>query len=415
MPIVKDGNGTIIYSAPEKKDLFELSGVAHADQFAVCDRIDVLKQINLDPSAQTTNTSVTLKSAAGNVGNVVLTLPNASGTLATSSGSGDSFNIIQTPAGTSPTATGQSTLTLTASGIVVTGNSATDTIDFTLSTVTEARGGTNQTTYATGDMLHATAANTLGKLSAGAQGQQLTMQSTGLPGWQEQGDISRQLVLYEDFTGGFYGSGLCGTSWSLIYGTSGTGAAVQNNIAVASPANPGVMELTTGTTTTGLSWVNDLAAGVRTQYLGGGVTAFEIILKPSALSDATETYFINAGIEAGSNTTLGTDGVLFRYTHGLNSGRWTAYCVKSSVSTALDTGVAVSTSAFHKLRFVVNAAASSVEFFVNGSSVGTISTNIPLTTTALRHFAIIAKSAGTTSRSLYIDAMKRTTFFTTPR
>lgn len=37
--------------------------------------------------------------------------------------------------------------------------------DINLGTVPEAKGGTNQTTYATGDTLHATAANTLGKLS----------------------------------------------------------------------------------------------------------------------------------------------------------------------------------------------------------------------------------------------------------
>jgi len=48
--------------------------------------------------------------------------------------------------------------------------------------VTEANGGTNQTTYATGDVLYASGANTLAKLAAGADTEVLTL-AAGVPSW----------------------------------------------------------------------------------------------------------------------------------------------------------------------------------------------------------------------------------------
>ena len=44
-------------------------------------------------------------------------------------------------------------------------------------------GGTSQTTYATGDILYASATNTLSKLGIGTAGQVLTV-SSGVPSWQ---------------------------------------------------------------------------------------------------------------------------------------------------------------------------------------------------------------------------------------
>lgn len=48
--------------------------------------------------------------------------------------------------------------------------------------VTEARGGTNQTTYTTGDLLYASGTNTLAKRGIGTTGQVLTV-SGGVPTW----------------------------------------------------------------------------------------------------------------------------------------------------------------------------------------------------------------------------------------
>ena len=59
---------------------------------------------------------------------------------------------------------------------------ATRVITDTTGTLTETRGGTNQTTYTTGDILYASGANTLSKLGIGTNDQVLTLVA-GVPAW----------------------------------------------------------------------------------------------------------------------------------------------------------------------------------------------------------------------------------------
>lgn len=68
----------------------------------------------------------------------------------------------------------------TASSLVTVGTVTTGT--WNADTITEAYGGTNQTTYTTGDILYASGANTLAKLGIGSPDQVLTV-SGGIPAW----------------------------------------------------------------------------------------------------------------------------------------------------------------------------------------------------------------------------------------
>jgi len=70
----------------------------------------------------------------------------------------------------------------TPSAGVLTNTTGLPIVAGTTGTLTETRGGTNQTTYATGDTLYASAANTLSKLTAGSNGQVLTL-AAGIPSW----------------------------------------------------------------------------------------------------------------------------------------------------------------------------------------------------------------------------------------
>jgi hypothetical protein len=73
----------------------------------------------------------------------------------------------------------------------------------------------------------------------------------------------------------------------------------------------------------------------------------------------------------------------------------------------------VTASVWFRLEAIINAAASSVTFYFDGTSVGTITTNIPTPATAFG--CSIIKSAGTTARYLFIDYLRLTQGFTTQR
>lgn len=49
--------------------------------------------------------------------------------------------------------------------------------------IAETKGGTNQTSYTTGDFLYASASNTLAKLGIGSRGQRLVVNGSGVPAW----------------------------------------------------------------------------------------------------------------------------------------------------------------------------------------------------------------------------------------
>jgi hypothetical protein len=85
------------------------------------------------------------------------------------------------PIWTSAPATGVITFQTSLSGLSP--SVATGGIVSLTGTLGETSGGTNQTTYATGDILYASGVNTLTKLSAGVTGQTLKISVSGVPEW----------------------------------------------------------------------------------------------------------------------------------------------------------------------------------------------------------------------------------------
>ena len=118
--------------------------------------------------------SVTLKFDGTNF---FTTNTNKEGIVETIVGTSNRINLSGTPANRiiniSSNYVGQATITTL--GTVTTGTWNADVIS-------EPYGGTNQSTYATGDILYASAANTLSKLSAGSNTEVLTL-AGGVPTW----------------------------------------------------------------------------------------------------------------------------------------------------------------------------------------------------------------------------------------
>ncbi|MFZ2707152.1 MAG: hypothetical protein WAY88_03410, partial [Minisyncoccia bacterium] len=152
----------------------------------------------------------------------------------------------------------------------------------TTGTLTETRGGTNQTTYATGDILYASAANTLSKLAAGSNTQVLTL-AAGVPSWA---NIPTSFI----------------TSLGAVGATpNANGASVASGVLTLQPAdatNPGVV--TTGAQTiagaktlTGATTVSNTFSQTGANTFGTGTGA--VSLNGATTVTGTNTFTVGTG------------------------------------------------------------------------------------------------------------------------
>jgi hypothetical protein len=110
---------------------------------------------------------------------------------------------------TTPSSGGVTTISGGTTGL--TPNTATSGVVTLAGTLVAANGGTGQSTYATGDILYASATNTLSKLTIGSAGQVLTV-SSGIPSWGSNG-----LYSLNGITSGTHSltTGLTGTDFNI--------------------------------------------------------------------------------------------------------------------------------------------------------------------------------------------------------
>jgi hypothetical protein len=274
-----------------------------------------------------------------------------------------------------------------------------------LPTVPETKGGTNQTTYSTGDSLQATAANTMSKLPIGSSGQVKKVLSTGIAGWRDIVDISAQYVFSEEL-GGVGPSGALNPKFSS--GVSGTAADVKSNSNPTGNGTAGVfvssVYVYAGTTSTGYaSMYNDLR---NTLYVVGiGAGKYETVIKILNLSKSTDRFIATIGLAPGGTSTAApTDGIYFTYSDNVNTGKWQFNCANASTVTTVDTGITASTSVT-RLGFTLNAAGTSVQAVINGTNAGTaITTNIPGSNTGLAYYWQIRNTAYTSQINLFVVA-----------
>lgn len=206
------------------------------------------------------------------------------------------------------------------------------------------------------------------------------------------------------------------TDDGMLSVTSGSGATVSVLASTNEADHPGVCTLATGTTTTGRA---SCSTAMNTILLGGGRIRFTALVKIVTLSDGTDTYTFRSGFgdEVGISFTEFVDGVAFRYSNGVNSGKWECYCRANDVETTADSGITVAADTWYCLQIEVNDDASSASFYIDGVSVATIATNIPSASTRDTSivWAWMQKSAGTNAREARWDVVRAEQRFTTPR
>lgn len=184
---------------------------------------------------------------------------------------------------------------------------------------------------------------------------------------------------------------------------SGTGAGTSVGSITGSPTNRvGIASLTTGTDTTGRAAIAGSFGGGIT--FTGGSWAYRCDLNIPTAADVTDTFSGVAGF-VDVLSPLPSYGAYFRYQYTENSGNWTCVTVSGGVETTTTTGVAaVHATSYRALEILVNAAGTSVQFWVDGVLKATHTTNIP-GVWGIGPAVGIRKSAGTTARTLLVDLM----------
>lgn len=273
----------------------------------------------------------------------------------------------------------------------------------------ETRGGTHQSTYTTGDTLYASASNTLSKLAIGTPGQMLKVSSSNIPSYEDWISTSAEIKLYDDWIG----DGTSTLRW--LNASSGTGGAESTSLTSSDSNHPGIVEPSTGTLTTssGCGYLGGVTAGTATAgfTLGGGQLMFQWLVQVPTLSDGTNTFSCTWGLS--DTVSASTALVIFQYLQTSNVN-FLAVTRSASTSTSTDTGIVVTAGSWYKLKAIVNAAGTNVDFYINDVLVCSNTTNIPTSTPIAPRFNIV-KSAGVTARSMYIDYFKLYQRFTVLR
>lgn len=182
-----------------------------------------------------------------------------------------------------------------------------------------------------------------------------------------------------------------------------TGVAAANTIVAPQTASQiGVMQSDAGTDVGGLAgW---LSSALLARLDNGGKWKLEIAIRtPALVSDGTNTYSLRAGF-LDSVSTESTDGVFFRYTHSVNSGKWQFVTRANGTETITDTGITVAAATNYKLNIEVQADGLKAFGRIDDVNVASSTTNIPIGAGRETGFgAMLLKTAGVTAKTFFTD------------
>jgi len=196
------------------------------------------------------------------------------------------------------------------------------------------------------------------------------------------------------------------------FNTLGTGAGTAS--LTAEPNHPGICRFDTGSGNNSQGRVHLQNAGlglVTNVPVGSGRVRIGAWVRYSAASTSTERYVTGVGL---SNQGIidygdtGEHGIFITARDDRNSGAWEGVALSNGTETLDpldDNGGAVTLTAntWYHLLVDIDAAASSVDFYINGVLKGTISSGIP--TNNMGVHVTIKKQAGNTSRKMDVDAV----------
>lgn len=194
-------------------------------------------------------------------------------------------------------------------------------------------------------------------------------------GWPPLKESKRFLITLDACSGGINTTGI--DEW---VNTSTTGAIEEfdgTDIATA----PCMVQFDIGAAAGNDASVRTAGTGTFT-FAQGTMRFFAYVQETAVSNSAANGYVAIAGFtdaDANSGGTAGTDGCFFRYSDNINSGKWQGVCEGANTESTVDTGITYTAGTMRQLAVVVNAAGTSVQFYVDGVATGAAITgaNIP--------------------------------------
>lgn len=200
------------------------------------------------------------------------------------------------------------------------------------------------------------------------------------------------IVAHEDFLSGTNGT-------MFVAGATGVGSS-GNSQDDATKERPGIIRLKTGATATGRgSIITGAACGIR---FGGGEWTYEADVEVVGLSNATQGFVIRQGFLDSQTNLVPSDGAWIEYDDA-TSANWLLCSADNGSVTRTASGVAV-TAGWHRGKVVVAADASIVTYTMDGTALGTVTTDIPSNDGRSTGVGVsIYKTAGLIDRNARID------------
>lgn len=188
--------------------------------------------------------------------------------------------------------------------------------------------------------------------------------------------------------------------------TSGSGAAVTTQSEGAT--FPRGLAMETGTTSTGACAISTLKDGHAFRWGDGHIVGFATVYIPT-LSTSGQRFTANFAVSLINGTSAdlpNRSSIGIKYTDNVNTGKWLLYAVDHGTTEgSTDSGVTVAANTVYVLMVVVDKALSEARYFINGSYVGRMTTNMPTATISANVRCNIVASVGTTTKKFVMTNM----------